>query len=451
MRMLHFLGAAETVTGSCFLISKNNTPRVLVDCGMFQGTPDIEIHNRDAFLFDPRQLEAVVLTHAHLDHVGRLPYLVASGFSGPIYATKPTFDLISITLMDSAKINHFEDGFLALYSRGDVEDTLRQVVTVDYGSEFKIGEFRVSFNDAGHILGAGSLLVTDINARQGSREIIFSGDLGNTPQDIVRPTEYFWHGDYVVMESTYGDRSHPQENVAELIQKEINAVEKIRGTLIIPSFAVERTQDLLYIIKMLKKQGKVSNKTPIFLDSPLAIAATKIYTKYPQLFNSEFKKTAQRENPFTFPNLHMVEKAQEHREIKDYPGPKVIIAGSGMMDGGRVVAHAGEYLARENTRLLFVGYQAEETLGREILEGARNVFIEDRKVTVRATISEISALSAHADQRKLIEWLSYILGVKSVYLVHGDNPAREVLAKKIKNELHVPYVFLPKYKEEFEI
>ncbi len=447
MRTITFLGAAGTVTGSCFLISENNRPLVLIDCGMFQGASDIEAYNRDSFPFDVGELEAVILTHAHLDHCGRLPYLLGQGFNGKLYTSAATLNLITLSLYNSAKITRIEDGDFALFDRGDVEKTLTSVVTVDYGEDFRVSNFSCRFSDAGHILGAASVVLTDNNGRK----FVFSGDLGNTPQDIIKPTEYIKNGNIVIMESTYGDRNHPQEDIYQLLQEEINAVEKTRGTLLIPSFAVERTQDLLYIIKSLKQASRILTKTPVYLDSPLAIGATRVYRKYPLLFNPKFLESAKREDPFNFPYLEYVEKPKISREIRNKPGPKVIIAGSGMMDGGRIVRHAADYLEKQSTRLLFVGYQADDTLGREIKDGARKVYIDDRGVTIRATVSEISGLSAHADQRKLLEWLSHINGAERVFLVHGDDEARVALKTKIGEKYNGILIDLPQHNEDFSL
>jgi len=257
--------------------------------------------------------------------------------------------------------------------------------------------------------------------------------------------------DAVVMESTYGDRVHPIEDANAILQQEINAVEKNNGTLLIPCFAIERSQELLHDIAHLKKDGKVKEETQVFFDSPMAEKVTEVFEQYPELYNEEFAAEAQHGTPFHFPGLKVVGGQQQRTELSELEGTKVIIAGSGMMTGGRILTHAQQYLPLESTRILFVGYQAEGTLGRAILEGQKNVTLKDEYFQVNATVSQTQSMSSHADQPKLLSWLKHIQGVKKVFIVHGEDVAREALAEKIKNELGINDIVEPKANETVEV
>lgn len=432
------------VTGSSYLLSGDSGRPLLIDFGMFQGSPDITALNYKPLAFNPKDLEAVILTHAHLDHCGRLPLLARNHFSEKIYMTEPTKVLSELTLYDSAKIAQSGEGE-GLYAEYDVDKVLSHMRIVKYEEEFEIGGFNVLLKDAGHILGSASIQITE---KATGEKIVFSGDLGNTPQMIEKPTEYFSDASYVVMESTYGDKAHPAEDPKDAIKQEINTIEKSGGVLLIPAFSLERTQVLLHMIDHLKKDGKVKRDTKVFLDSPMGIKATEIYKSYPELYSERLAEHTKGEDPFNFPGLEIVERDQRSRKIHSIPGPKVIIAGSGMMSGGRIVRHLADFLDRESTRLLIVGYQAEGTLGREIEEGAKVVEIKERQVEVNANILEIKSMSAHADQPRLLTWLSHIKNTKKVFLTHGDNPQRRILSEKIKEKKLSPEVYLPSLDEE---
>ncbi len=441
MKSIKFLGAAGMVTGSCYKLTSDNGTELLIDQGMFQGLQKEVAWNYEPLQYNPANLSAVLLTHAHLDHCGRLPLLPKHGFRGQLYMTKPTLDLIDLSLHDAAKIAS-ENPRGALYSDSDVNQTLAQSETIGYHQTFKVGDCTIRYVDAGHLLGSASIEITD------SQKIVFSGDLGNTPQLIIEPTEFIQSSDFVVMESTYGDKNHPDESPIEIIMKEINIVEQTGGTLLIPAFALERTQDILLLIGELKRLGKIKAETPIFLDSPMAIKATEIYFDYSDFFNPETREQFRHENPFNFDGLEVVEQFKFSQKIKKIKGPKVIIAGSGMMTGGRILNQAKEFLPKKNTRLLFVGYQGEETMGRDILEGAESVQIDKKYVPIHASISETHSLSSHADQQRLLNWLGKINGVKKLFLTHGDEEPRRVLSEKIKADSIIAQVFLPAMNEE---
>lgn len=445
MKKIKFLGAAGEVTGSCYLLTAEDESQILVDFGMFQGPKEIANLNYQPLQFNPAQVKGVVLTHAHLDHCGRLPMLVYGGFQGKIYMTAPTLDLVEVILRDSANIAQEKIDVPPLYGIEEVEKVLQMVEVVEYDQDVNFGPFDVTFKNAGHILGSASIKITDTGD---GRSIIFSGDLGNTPEDIIRPTEYFDSADFVVMESTYGNRLHPKQDPTQIIQEEINAVERDSGVLLIPAFSLERTQEILHRIYHLKKEKRIQADTPVFMDSPMGIRATEIFKLFKEFYNKELQ--SHHDDPFNFEGLAVTQEARDSKEIIKAIDPKVIIAGSGMMSGGRILHHALNYLPLKTTRLLFVGYQSEETLGRSILQGARKVRIYDKYITIRASIRE-ATMSSHADQPKLIDWLRHMKGVKKVILTHGDAEQREPFALKIKQELHIEDITLPLNGDEIAL
>jgi metallo-beta-lactamase family protein len=446
MKKIAFLGASGEVTGSNYIVTAEDDSQVMVDFGMFQGPKEIADLNYKKLQFDPSRVKGVVLTHAHLDHCGRLPMLVYGGFVGKIYMTAPTFALIEVILNDAAKVAQEKIDVPPLYGEDEVKKTLNMVEIVEYEKEVVFGPFAVTFKDAGHILGSASVEIVD---RGDNKKVVFSGDLGNTPEDIIKPTVYSSDADIVVMETTYGDKVHPVENPTQILQEEINKIEAESGVLLIPAFSLERTQELLHKIHHLKKDGLIRKDTPIFMDSPMGIRATEIFKQFRDFYNEELQ--AHTDDPFSFEGLAVTIEARDSKEIFRAMEPKVIIAGSGMMSGGRILHHAVHYLPVKTTRLLFVGYQAEETIGRKILEGARNVVINDKNVTTRATIREIKTMSSHADQNKLLEWLNHIKGVKKVFLTHGDTEQRKAFVSKVKEKTGIQDVLLPLNGQELEI
>ena len=443
MKKIAFLGASGEVTGSSFLVTAADTGEILVDLGMFQGSKEIASLNYQKLQFNPAKLQGVVLTHAHLDHCGRLPLLVFGGFHGKVYMTAPTLALIEVVLNDSAKIAEEDLKHDPLYGSDEVEKLLKMVEVVDYDTTVSFGSFQVTFRDAGHILGSASIEIVD---KGDNKKAVFSGDLGNSPEDIVKPTELIESASIVVMETTYGDKAHPAEDVSQIIQEEINIVEQKGGVLLIPAFSLERTQELLHRIYHLKKDGKIRSEIPVFLDSPMGIRATLIFKQFKTFYNHELQSHS--DDPFSFEGLVVTEDARDSKEIIRAAEPKVIIAGSGMMSGGRILHHAVNYLGLSTTTILFVGYQAEETLGRKILSGTKNVWINDTQITVRAKIREIVSMSSHADQPKLLKWLGHIKYVSQVFLVHGDTTQRQVFAEKVTQTLGIKNVLLPENGEE---
>ena len=433
MKYLQHFGAAGTVTGSCHLLVGDDDRGLLVDMGMFQGSLDIWNLNFTYPSFNAHTIDNVLLTHAHLDHCGRLPLLAKMGFAGSIYATDATRALTEIVLQDSAPIQLYENKDDPLYTKFEVEEIMSRIKVVQYEKEFEVGPYKVTYHDAGHLLGSAIITVTDTKTEKKTKTICFSGDLGNSPDPLLKDTVQIPSADVVVMESTYGDKVHPDDDEYAILENEINKTNSAHSTLMIPAFSLERTQMILYMIKNLKKKGKISKKTTVYLDSPMGIKATETYKEYVELFNSEIQSVFQNDDPFSFPNLVITRSGKQSRRIERDRGSKTIVAGSGMMAGGRIVGHAARYLADSANRLLFVGYQGEETLGREIKEGATEVEIDEITVPVNAHISSIENMSAHADQKQLLEWLSAIKGFKQVVLTHGDEEPRDILANKIRD------------------
>src|SRR5258708_4653004 len=300
-------------------------------------------------------------------------------------------------------------------------------------------------------MGSASLQIEDTKADSQIRTIVFSGDLGNSPEPLEKATETFDGADAVIMESTYGDRLHPKENPVDIVLSEVTAVEKTGGTLLIPAFSLERTQEILHILMHAKKNGKIQGQTPIFTDSPMGQKATNIYMKYPGNFNAHIQSDIQQGSPFEFEGLRMVASPQESEAIHHQTGPKVIIAGGGMMTGGRIVGHAAYYLPEPSTRLLIVGFQGEGNLGRELLAGSREVSIDGVHVSVQATVSDTQAMSSHADQGQLISWLSSIKNVKKLFLTHGEDGPRGALAKKISEDLKITDISMPTLNQEVSL
>lgn len=447
---IKFMGAAGTVTGSSYILTSGSGQSLLIDLGMFQGTSDIERLNYQEYEFDCTTLIGAILTHAHLDHCGRLPILLKKGFTESVYMTSATADLTELSLLDTAKIAK-EDGKPILFDKELVIQMTQRFKRIYYHEPTNIGDFIVTMYDAGHILGSAIVEIVDTKATSDIHKIIFSGDLGNSPDELLKDIETVEHADAVVMESTYGDRLHPTSDPLEVLAHEITEVEAIGGTLLIPAFSLHRTQELMHMIRHLKEKGAVRNETPVFMDSPMGNEATTIYTRYPSEFNDHIRGECIGNGPFDFPGAVVIRKKNGHKLIDVELGAKVIIAGSGMMSGGRIVGHAAKYLPIPSTRLFIVGYQGIETLGRELLDGSKVVSIDGKKVSVKATVSDTQSMSSHADQGQLLSWLSPIKGVKKVFLTHGEDGPRTALSEKIKTDLEIADVVLPRLHEEIAL
>ncbi len=428
---LTFYGAAQEVTGSCILIDTGKT-RVLVDCGLFQGASLAYERNLEPFRFDPKSLDAVILTHAHIDHIGRFPKLVKEGFHGRAFCTYPTRLLCKLMWLDAGKVMKDDakrQGKPPVYTLDDIWPAWDCLHGMDYGTEVKVSDdFSFKFRDAGHIFGSAFVEISS-----GGRRLVCSGDIGNDNVPILRPTEPISDADFVVMESTYGDRVHEnqQERIKLLRQAVLDTVKR-KGVLMIPAFSLERTQEILYELNDMVESGQLP-RVPFFLDSPLAIKVLPIYHQFPEYYNSQARELARSDDFFDFPGLHITRKPDESRAISQIKPPKVIIAGSGMMHGGRIMHHLVDYLNNPNNTLLVVGFQAAGTLGREVMEGANRVHIDHEEILVKAKVEAINAYSAHADQLKLLRWVvSGTSKPEKVVLDHGELSSMEVLAGHIR-------------------
>lgn len=434
------------VTGSCFFLMGEKTG-LMIDFGMFQGRMEDTGLNTKKPSMDFDLLSAMILTHAHLDHCGRLPLLLRYGFTGPIFMTEATKALVELVLYDSAKIAK-EDAKVVLYTDEDVEKILKQVQLVEYDKPFMVGEFEITLLDAGHILGSATVLIKE---KSTGKIVSFSGDLGNTPEPLLDPTHWVNKADVAIVESTYGDDIHETRDEVDELATIIAEAEAEKGTVIIPSFSLQRSQEILYIFDQLKKQGKMAIETPVFLDSPMAIKATEIFRDFPELYNRKLETQAKTDDPFDFPSLVLCDTIEKSRQIKNLIGTKVIVAGSGMMTGGRVLHHVISFLGDPKTQLVFVGYQADGTMGRQIKEGADNVNVWGNIVTVKARIKEIKTMSSHADQGQILTWLGKMEGLSQVILVHGEELPRLVLAEKVRQDFPGVKVELPMLNDEIEI
>ncbi|PIR03917.1 MAG: MBL fold metallo-hydrolase [Candidatus Magasanikbacteria bacterium CG11_big_fil_rev_8_21_14_0_20_39_34] len=447
---LTFFGAAHEVTGSCHLLQADGK-NILLDCGMFQGSDFNEGKNNEKFPFDPKTIDAVVVSHAHLDHTGRIPKLFREGFHGKIYATKATCELANIIWNDAFHIMSYNNKKFQspiLFDEGDIEMARMHCEGVDYGEKVRIGDIQVTFKDAGHIFGSSFL---EIEAE--GKTIGFSGDLGNSNVPILRDTDRLGKVDILLCESTYGSRMHESEEMRiqmlhDLIMEGYNK----GGVIMMPAFSIERTQEILYRLDKLIEHDKALPCFPIFLDSPMAIDSLPVYKKYPEYYDVEASKHYMNDEDFlSFHCLTLTRTVEESKKINNVPNPKMIIAGSGMMTGGRILHHAFRYLSDPNSTLIIVGYQAYGTLGRKLYEGAETVYIFGQEIPVRCSIKAIGALSAHADQQKILSWVRNAEKMpKKVYCIHGEPESSTALAHKLRDELSID-AFVPERNETVEL
>ena len=487
---IQFLGAAGCVTGSQFLVTAGER-RVLVDCGMFQGSPEETERNRLPFAFEADDLDALLLTHAHLDHCGRTPALVKAGYRGPIHATRATVDLAEIVLRDSAKLQvefterwnrrrardaereaeseavaqEVDDESLPermrnappegrtetrepLYDEGDVDQSMQQMRGCDYGDEVTLTDgFTAVFHDAGHILGSAiiELRVTDGNE---SRTIVFSGDLGRDESPILRDPTPLTSADAVVVESTYGNREHaPHDEAIDELVAAITEVSQDEGVLLVPAFAIGRTQEVIWVLDHLVREGRIP-RVPLYLDSPMASRATTVYHDHPETYDAETKKLlSSGESPLEYPGQSFTDTADESKAIRNAKRPIMVVASSGMLTGGRIMHHLKDFLPDPKCTLLFIGYQGEGTLGRHIQDGGKTARIDGQEIDVRCRVRVISGFSAHADQHELEAWLAHFGrdgadggAPKRVFLVHGDPDAAEAFAGRVREMGMEPHI-----------
>ncbi|MDY0234704.1 MAG: MBL fold metallo-hydrolase [Gudongella sp.] len=464
---LSFLGAAEMVTGSNYLL-KTKKHNILIDCGMFQGNKEMERLNFKEFPYDPAQIDILILTHAHIDHSGRIPKLVKEGFHGRILSTKATFDLSEVMLLDSAKIQEYDaewenkkrkrsglDSIEPLYTISDAEQSLKYFEGYLYDQKIDINdEISLKFRDAGHILGS-SILELWATEDEKTTKIVFSGDLGMPGRPIISEPEYIDSADYLVMESTYGDKDHPpfKESTEKLIDI-INKTAKRGGTVIIPSFAVGRTQELIYELNKYYEYNKMEDimRIPVYIDSPMAVNATEVFQKNSGTFNEATQDMILKgDNPFTFDNLKYIRSTEESIALNKADFPKVIISASGMATAGRVRHHLKHNLWDPKNSLIFVGYQAQGTLGRILLDGVKKVKLLGEEIDVALEIYDLEGFSAHADQSFMLKWLSnFKEKPKKVFIVHGEKETAEIFSNIIKEKLHFDTI-IPKIGNSYKI
>lgn len=430
-------GSTEEVTGSCHLLNIDGY-RLLIDCGMHQGSWENYMRNWDNFLFDPADIDAVILTHAHLDHCGRLPRLFAGGYNGPIYATAATIDLASIVIDDSFFIMQekaFRRHLPPLYSKAHQNKTLAAFTPLDYHQKQKLTpDISFKLNNAGHILGAST-----VEIQAGNKTIVFSGDIGAENMPLVKNIDYIDKADYVICESTYGDRVHESTKVRD--KALLEAVQKTvinNSTLLITIFAIERTQDILKVLNDYYERHLDFN-VPVYLDSPMAADATKVYKKHLRLLNQDAQDSLSHDNDiFSFPHLKITNNIRQSKSINNAPNPKIIMAGSGMMEGGRMLHHLARYASDKKNTILFMGFQVPGTLGYKILNGSFDFDYYGQKVPIKADTRQIDGFSAHADQTALLKWLSHFQKPKKILLSHGDKKIMPVFKAKIEEKLKIP-------------
>lgn len=492
---IQFLGAAGCVTGSQFLVTAGER-RVLVDCGMFQGSPEEVARNRMPFAFDPDTIDALLLTHAHLDHCGRTPAIVKAGFRGPIHATHATVDLAEIVLRDSARLQvefaerwnrrrqreaqkeaaeseataeETDDESLPerlrtarpegrtetrepLYDEDDVERTVGQMRGDEYGTEVAVTDgVTAVFHDAGHILGSAiiELRVTD---GQASHTIVFSGDLGRDDTPILRDPTPIAHADHVVVESTYGNREHaPRDEAIDELVAAIREVADDGGVLLVPAFAIGRTQEVVWVLDHLVREERIP-RVPLYLDSPMASRATDVYYDHPETYDEETSELLRSgESPLRYPGQQFTDTPDESKAIRNAKRPIMIVASSGMLTGGRIMHHLKDFLPDPACTLLFIGYQGQGTLGRHLQDGGTTARIDGQEIEVRCRIRSISGFSAHADQHELEAWLRNFGAAgdgapKTIFIVHGDPDAAEAFATRIREDLGMR-AHIPKHRE----
>lgn len=462
---IHFFGGAGSVTGSNFLLEAGSPPtslgttkiRILVDCGLFQGKYSFEDKNWEPFPFDPKSISVLVNTHAHIDHIGRIPKLVHEGFRGPIISTEATRALAELLLLDAMDLSRATAkriGKEPLYDEQDIAQAMQQWEGVPYHQPRDLGDgVSLELLDAGHILGSAMARFTRLPAQAGGgKSVVFTGDLGGGNSPLLPPHEEPTGVQYLVMESVYGDRMrHDDKHRRDLLENIIEEAVAKGGTLLIPAFSTERTQDLLFEIRSLMVEKRIPSVS-VYLDSPLAEKITAAYLEYPQYFSDEMqKRIASGEKIFDFPELHFVQDAAESQKIAEVPGTKIIIAGSGMSNGGRVVAHENQILPDEKSTLLIVGYQAAGSLGRRLVEGATSVEIRGASIPVRCSVQAMYGYSAHMDGEQLLDFVNKVAGsLKEIFVVMGEPASAGFLVQRIRDYLGVKAV-APEQGEKAEI
>lgn len=459
MSKITFYGGSGEVTGSNFLLQAKNS-KIIVDCGLFQGRHFYDSRNNDPFPYDTSVLDAVLITHAHIDHIGRLPKLVKGGFRGKIFATPATREFAEIMLLDSLGVLQKEaerKGKMPFYNEDDIFALNKFWEEVNYNEKFKFGDLEINFKDAGHILGSAIIEIfvnenTNSEKNSAGKKIVFTGDLGNPPTPLLRPTEKVQGANVLIIDSTYGGKIHEGRKERKLkLERAIEDAARENGALLMPAFSLERTQEILFELNDLVEKNRIP-KISVFVDSPLSIKLMPIYKKHEFYYNKEAKYVINSgDDIFSFPNLHFSLTTEESKKINDAPLPKMIIAGSGMMNGGRIGHHAKKYLGDKNTILLFIGFQAASSVGRRIQEGAKKVEIYGDEVQVRAKIETIDGYSAHPDSDGIFNFVSESKEtLEKVFMVHGEPKNALFLVQKVRDNLGI-HAESPSYGDSFEI
>lgn len=453
MAKLTFYGGTGTVTGANFLF-ETEACKLLVDCGLVQGHKSAENLNRSEFVYNPEDIDFLIITHAHIDHIGRIPKLVKDGFTGQILSTPETKELAEFLLADTVKImanDARREGVLPLYENADVSNALSLWNTVPYHTNKVLKDgISIYFKDAGHILGSAMVEIT-----RSGKKMVFTGDLGNSPSVLLKDTEWITDADYLLMESVYGDRNHePKEERAKKLKQTIEDTIKYKRTLIIPAFSLERTQMIIYEMNEMFESGGIRYQVPVFIDSPLATKITGVYKRYTEDFNEKVQaEIASGDDVFSFPKLRFLVQGGESNMIEMVPNPKIIIAGSGMSVGGRVILHEKHYVSNPNAEILFVGYQAAGSLGRQLQDGAKKVEIFGEEKEVHAKIDSIPGYSSHKDSDHLLEFVEKAVEsqkLKKVFVVMGEPKASMFLVQKLRDNLGVDAIF-PEYKQVVDL
>lgn len=449
---VHFLGGAHGVTGSRFLVESSQS-RLLVDCGLFQGLKELRMKNWSPFPVEPSSIDAILLTHAHLDHSGYIPRLFSEGFNGPVFCTAPTKDLCQILLSDSGHLQEEEAQYrnrkgttkhrpaLALYTEALARQSLHLFQTCELNVHQSMGDFQFSFQEAGHILGASSIVL-----EYNEKRLVFSGDLGRYNDLLMTDPAPCPSADYVFMESTYGDRLHPKENTIEAISNLLKDLIPQKGVLLIPAFAVGRAQTLLYVLHQVFQKDP-SLRVPVYLNSPMAVSATHLFQKH----NLEHKLSPELTSQVC-DIAQFVNTVEDSRRLNEKSGPMVIISASGMLSGGRILHHIKAFAPSPRNALLLVGFQAPGTRGYHLANGAQELKIHGQYVPIKAQVHNLQTLSAHGDQSDLLEWIHSLSPqkCKGIYLIHGEPAAADALRVKIKDQMEVP-VYLPHLGEVVDL
>lgn len=460
MARLTFYGGTGTVTGANFLLDTGSC-KILVDCGLVQGSRQAENLNRTEFAYNPAEIDYLLVTHAHIDHIGRIPKLVKDGFKGQILSTPETRELAEFLLEDTVKILESEarhEGILPLYEIADLAPTFALWNTLPYHTKQELKDgVSIYLKDAGHILGSAMVEVSrgDPNKDGQVKKMIFTGDLGNSPSILLKDTEDILDADYILMESVYGDRNHePKDERTRKMRQVIEDTIKYRRTLIIPAFSLERTQMIIYEMNELFESGQVKSQVPVFLDSPLAIKITGVYEKYTEDFNDKARADIKSgDDIFNFPGLKFIVQSGESKMIQKVPSPKIIMAGSGMSMGGRVILHEKYYIDNPDAEILFVGYQAVGSLGRQLQDGAKKVTIYGEVKQVKAKIDSIAGYSSHKDSDHLLEFIAKATEtgkLKQVFCVMGEPKSSMFLVQKLRDNLGIDATY-PEFKQTIEI